>query len=60
MNKSLVLVGMNVRPLAQSAVKAGFEVLAIDAFGFLDLPAQAHCLSLAHDLGGLFPGHPDI
>jgi predicted ATP-grasp superfamily ATP-dependent carboligase len=28
-NKSLVLVGMNVRPLAQSAVKAGFEVVAI-------------------------------
>src|SRR5262245_48999499 len=59
-NKSLVLVGMNVRPLAQSAVKAGFEVVAIDAFGFLDLPAQARCLSLAHDLGGLFPVHPGI
>ena len=60
MNKSLVLVGMNVRPLAQSAVKAGFEVVAIDAFGLLDLPAEARCLSLAYDLGGLFPGHPGI
>src|SRR5262245_56543248 len=58
MNKSLVLVGMNVRPLAQSAVKAGFEVVAIDAFGLLDLPAEARCLSLAHDFGGLFPGDP--
>src|SRR5262245_39599534 len=57
-NKSLVLVGMNVRPLAQSAVKAGFEVVAIDAFGHLDLPAEARCLSLAQDLGGLFPADP--
>ena len=58
MNKSLVLVGMNVRPLAQSAVNAGFEVVAIDAFGLLDLPAEARCLSLARDLGGLFPFDP--
>ena len=58
MNKSLVLVGMNVRPLAQSAVQAGFEVVAIDAFGLLDLPAEARRLSLWHDLGGLFTGHP--
>jgi predicted ATP-grasp superfamily ATP-dependent carboligase len=57
-NKTLVLVGMNVRPLAQSAVKAGFEVVALDTFGFLDLPAQARCLSLEHDLGGLVPAHP--
>jgi uncharacterized protein len=58
MNESLVLVGMNVRALAQSAVRAGFEVVAIDAFGFLDLPAEAHCRSLEHDLGGLFPADP--
>jgi predicted ATP-grasp superfamily ATP-dependent carboligase len=58
MNESLVLVGMNVRPLAQSAVKAGFEVVAIDAFGHLDLPSEARCLSLAKDLGGLFPFDP--
>src|SRR5688572_692265 len=58
MNKSLVLVGINVRPLAQSAVKAGFEVVAIDALGHLDLPAEARCLSLAKDLGGLFPFDP--
>jgi predicted ATP-grasp superfamily ATP-dependent carboligase len=60
MNPSLVLVGMNVRALAQSAVKAGFEVVAIDAFGFLDLPAEARRLSLAHDLGGLFPPDPGL
>ena len=35
MNTSLVLVGMNVRPLAQSAVAAGFDVVALDAFGLL-------------------------
>jgi predicted ATP-grasp superfamily ATP-dependent carboligase len=59
MTTSLVLVGMNVRPLAQSAVRAGFEVVAIDAVGHLDLPASARRLSLVHDLGGLFPGDPD-
>jgi len=59
MNKSLVLVGMNVRPLARSAVAAGFDVVALDAFGLLDLPSRACCLSLAYDLGGLFPGDPD-
>src|SRR5215469_3832321 len=58
MNKSLVLVGINVRPLAQSAVAAGFDVVALDAFGLLDLPSRARCLSLASDLGGLFPGDP--
>ena len=36
MNTSLVLVGMNARPLAQSAVAAGFDVVALDAFGLLD------------------------
>src|SRR5438067_12927221 len=59
MNKSLVLVGMNVRPLARSAVAAGFDVVALDAFGLLDLPSRAYCLSLAYDLGGLFPDDPD-
>jgi predicted ATP-grasp superfamily ATP-dependent carboligase len=49
---------MNVRPLAQSAVRAGLDVVAIDATGHLDLPPEARCLSLAHDLGGLFPGGP--
>ena len=58
MNKSLVLVGMNVRPLARSAVAAGFDVVALDAFGLLDLPSRVRCLSLAYDLGGLFPGDP--
>ena len=58
MNNSLVLVGMNVRPLAQSAVKAGFEVVAMDAFGLLDLPEEARCLSVLRDLGGLFPFDP--
>ena len=59
MNTSLVVVGVNVRPLAQSAVAAGFDVVALDAFGHLDLPSRACCLSLAYDFGGLFPGDPD-
>ncbi len=58
MNKSLVLVGVNVRPLAQSAVAAGFDVVALDAFGLLDLPSRSRCLSLVSDLGGLFLGDP--
>jgi hypothetical protein len=36
MNTSLVLLGINARPLAQSAVAAGFDVVALDAFGHLD------------------------
>jgi predicted ATP-grasp superfamily ATP-dependent carboligase len=56
MNTSLVLVGINARPLAQSAVAAGFDVVALDAFGHLDLPESACCLSLANDFGGLFLG----
>ena len=59
MNTSLVLVGINARPLAQSAVAAGFDVVAFDAFGHLDLPSRACCLSLAYDFGGLFPGDPN-
>ena len=41
MNTSLVLVGINVHPLAQNAVAAGFDVVALDAFGLLDLPSRA-------------------
>src|SRR5262245_40625299 len=59
MNSPLVVVGMNARPLAHSAVRAGFDVVAVDAVGHLDLAATAPCLSLAHDLGGLFPWDPD-
>jgi hypothetical protein len=58
MNTSLVLVGINARPLAQSAVVAGFDVVALDAFGHRDLPESACCLSLAYDFGGLFPVDP--
>src|SRR5215471_6048249 len=58
MNTSLVLVGINARPLAQSAVAAGFDVVALDAFGHLDLPESACCLSLAYDFGGLFLNDP--
>lgn len=36
--QSLLVVGFNVRPLARSAKKAGYRVLAIDFWGDLDLP----------------------
>lgn len=55
MNESLILVGMNVRPLAQSAVKTDFEVAGIGVLGYRDLPSNVRYLSLAHNLGGLFP-----
>jgi predicted ATP-grasp superfamily ATP-dependent carboligase len=60
MNQSLVLVGMNSRPLARSAMQAGFDIIAIDTFGYIDLPAKARCLSLAYDLGGLGPVNPGL
>lgn len=55
MNESIVLVGMNIRLLTRSAVRAGCDIVAIGVVGFLDMPAEARSLSLMHDLGGIFP-----
>ena len=38
MKKPLILVGASVRAAAHSAVRAGFQPVAIDLFGDLDLP----------------------
>jgi predicted ATP-grasp superfamily ATP-dependent carboligase len=59
MSDSVVLVGMNIRPLARSAVKAGWEVTAIGVVSYLDMPAEVRYLSLMDDLGGIFPPDPD-
>ncbi len=39
--KSILVVGFNVRPLARSAKKAGYRVLAVDFWGDLDLSQWA-------------------
>jgi predicted ATP-grasp superfamily ATP-dependent carboligase len=38
---TILVVGFNVRPLARSAKKAGYRVLAVDFWGDLDLPDWA-------------------
>ena len=39
--KTLLIAGVSVRAFAQSAVAAGYEVIAVDAYGDLDLRAIA-------------------
>jgi predicted ATP-grasp superfamily ATP-dependent carboligase len=39
--ESVLVVGFNVRPLARSAKKSGYRVLAVDFWGDLDLPEWA-------------------
>ena len=41
MTESMIVVGFNVRPLARSAKKGGYRVLAVDFWGDLDLPEWA-------------------
>lgn len=53
--EAVVLVGMNIRPLTRSAVMAGYDVTAIGVVSFLDIPVEAHFLSLMDDLGGVSP-----
>lgn len=61
MTQSVVVVGMNTRPIAQSAARAGWEVVAVDAFGRRDLQSSVtRSLSIARDLGGLFPPNPGL
>jgi predicted ATP-grasp superfamily ATP-dependent carboligase len=38
MTTAILVVGFNVRPLARSAKKAGYRVLAVDFWGDMDLP----------------------
>jgi uncharacterized protein len=61
MSQSVVVVGMNTRPIAQSAARAGWDVVAIDALGRRDLQSVvARNLSIARDLGGMFPPDPGL
>ncbi len=45
----ILLVGVSVRALATSAVQSGYDVVALDAFGDLDLQALCEGYSLRRD-----------
>jgi len=45
----ILLVGVSVRAMAASAVKSGYDVVALDAFGDLDLKALCEGYSLQRD-----------
>jgi uncharacterized protein len=47
----ILLIGLSVRGLAESAVKSGYSVIALDAFGDLDLQGLCESYALARDFG---------
>jgi len=49
----LLFAGVSTRGFAESAARAGYEVVAVDGFGDLDLRARAHSVHVARS-GGRF------
>jgi uncharacterized protein len=49
----VLIAGVATRGLAESAARAGYDVLAVDGFGDLDLRARAQSVSVARH-GGRF------
>jgi hypothetical protein len=47
----VLLLGVSTRAIADSAARAGFQVISIDAFGDLDQPVATRSLALPRDLG---------
>ncbi len=45
----ILIVGLSVRAMAESAVHSGYNIIALDAFGDQDLRAAAETRSLLHD-----------
>jgi predicted ATP-grasp superfamily ATP-dependent carboligase len=45
----ILIVGVSVRAIVDSAVHSGYPIVALDAFGDLDLRARAESYSLHHD-----------
>lgn len=45
----ILIVGISVRAMVESAVRSGYAVMALDAFGDQDLRALAESFSLHHD-----------
>ena len=52
----VLLVGVSTRAMAESAVRAGYDVLSVDGYGDLDNPATP-ALSLGRDLGVEYSAH---
>lgn len=47
----VLIAGVSARAFAESAWRAGYAVLAVDAFGDLDLKARVEAVGLRRDLG---------
>ena len=47
----VLIAGVSTRGLAESAARAGYDVLAVDGFGDLDLRARAHSVVVARRVG---------
>jgi predicted ATP-grasp superfamily ATP-dependent carboligase len=54
-SRRLLVAGITTRPLASSAVRAGWSVTAVDGFGDLDLRACARVIALRRENGGFDP-----
>jgi len=54
MKPSVLIAGVSTRGLAESAARAGYDVIAVDGFGDLDLRARARAVFLARDAHGRF------
>ena len=50
----ILLVGISVRAMAESAVRSGYSIIALDAFGDQDLKALAESYSLHHDFNSAY------
>ncbi|HEV2751180.1 MAG TPA: ATP-grasp domain-containing protein [Gemmatimonadales bacterium] len=50
----VLIAGVSTRGFAESATRAGYEVVAVDGFGDLDLRARARTVTLARGQGGRF------
>ena len=47
----VLIAGVSTRGFAESAARAGYDVLAVDGFGDLDLRARAQSVSVARSAG---------
>lgn len=50
----ILIVGVSTRAIAESAVRSGYQVVTLDAFGDMDLQMLGECYSLKRDFGTRF------
>ena len=55
---SVLIVGVSTRAAAESAARAGFDVIALDAYADLDQHPSVRALSLPRDFGTAFSAMP--